>query len=58
MKNKVKLKKYNLMFAKLLEVILVMSEEQQKEILKQANELVNSDRRIYDRKACHLRVDF
>ena len=58
MPKKVKLKKYNLTLAKLMEVILIMSEEQQQEILKQANELINGDRRLYDRKACHLRVDF
>ena len=58
MQKNVKLKKYNLMIAKLLEVILVMSEEQQKEMLKQANELVNGDRRINGRKACRLRIDF
>ncbi len=46
------------MIAKLLEVILIMSEEQQKEILKQANDLVKGDRRISNRKACHLQVDF
>jgi Tfp pilus assembly protein PilZ len=58
MEKKVKLKRYNLMFAKLLEVILIMSEEQQKTILKQANELVNGDKRDYNRKSCHLQVDF
>jgi Tfp pilus assembly protein PilZ len=58
MQKKVKLKKYNLMLAKLMQVILIMSEEQQQEIFKHANELVNGDRRIFDRKACHLRVDF
>ena len=46
------------MIAKLLEVILIMSEEQQKTILKQANDLVNGDKRNKNRKACHLQVDF
>jgi len=58
MRNQVKLKKYNLTIAKLLEVILSMSEEQQKTILKQADDLVKGDRRGFDRKSCHLRVDF
>ena len=58
MQNKVKLKKYNLTIARLLEVILSMSEEQQETILKQADELVKGDRRVFVRKSCHLRVDF
>jgi hypothetical protein len=58
MRNQVKLKKYNLTIARLLEVILSMSEDQQKTILKQADELVKGDRRVFDRKSCHLQVDF
>ena len=58
MQNKVKLKKYNLTIAKLLEVILSMSEEQQAAILRQADEMVRSDRRNFVRKSCHLQVDF
>jgi Tfp pilus assembly protein PilZ len=52
------LKKYNPTIARLLEVILSMSEEQQKTILKQADDLVQGDRRITDRKSCDLQVDF
>jgi len=58
MQKKVKLKKHNLTIARLLEVILSMSEEQQKTILKQADDLVKGDRRISDRKSCDLQVDF
>jgi len=58
MQNKVKLKKYNLTIARLLEVILSMSEEQQAAILRQADEMVKGDRRNFNRKACHLAVDF
>ncbi len=58
MQNKVKLKKYNLTIARLLEVILSMSEEQQETILKQADDLVKRDKRMFVRKSCHLRVDF
>lgn len=58
MQKKVKLKKYNVTIARLLEVILSMSEEHQETILKQANDLVNDDRRISDRKSCNLHVDF
>jgi Tfp pilus assembly protein PilZ len=58
MRNQVKLKKYNLTIAKLLEAILSMSEEQQKTILKQADEMVKGDRRDYFRKTCSLQVDF
>ena len=58
MQNKVKLKKYNLTIARLLEVILSMSEEQQAAMLRQADEMVRSDRRTFVRKSCHLQVDF
>lgn len=58
MQNKVKLKKYNLTIARLLEVILSMSEVQQEKLLKQADALVKGDRRILVRKSCHLPVDF
>jgi Tfp pilus assembly protein PilZ len=58
MQKKVKFKKYNITMARLLEVILIMTEEQQKTIYKQANDLVQGNRRISDRKSCHLRVDF
>ena len=44
--------------ARLMDVILSMSEEQQTVILKQAEKTVKGDRRIFVRKACHLRVDF
>ena len=54
----IKLKKYNMTIARLMEVILSMSEEQQAAVLKQAEEAVKGDRRIFDRKACHLPVDF
>lgn len=58
MPKQVKLKKYNLTFARLLNVILSMSEEQQETILKQAGDLIKSDRRTFDRKSCDLQVDF
>ena len=58
MADSVKLKKYNLTIARLMEVILSMSEEQQAVILKQAEEAVKGDRRIFIRKGCHLPVDF
>jgi Tfp pilus assembly protein PilZ len=58
MADGVKLKKYNLTIARLMEVILSMSEEQQAVILKQAEEAVKGDRRTIIRKACHLPVDF
>lgn len=58
MENKVKFKKYNLTIAKLLEIILSMSEEQQNSVLKQAEELVKGDRRVFERKTCQLPVDF
>jgi len=58
MGNKVKLEKYNTAIARLLEIILSMSEQQQEAILKQAEALVKGDRRNFGRKACHLPVDF
>ena len=58
MADDVKLKKYNLTIARLMEVILSMSEEQQAAILKQAEEAVKGDRRNFIRKGCHLPVDF
>ena len=58
MANRVKLKKYNKTIARLMEVILGMSEEQQAAILKQAEKAVKGDRRLFVRKACHLPVDF
>lgn len=58
MANRVKLKKYNLTIARLMDVILSMSEEQQTVILKEAEKTVKGDRRIFLRKACHLPVDF
>jgi Tfp pilus assembly protein PilZ len=54
----IKLKKYNMTIARLMEVILSMNEEQQAAVLKQAEEAVKGDRRIFIRKACHLPVDF
>jgi Tfp pilus assembly protein PilZ len=58
MQKQVKLKKYNIRIAKLLDVILNMSEEQQEAILQYAEELVRGDRRFSDRKSCDLQVDF
>jgi len=58
MQKPVKLKKYNIRIAKLLEVILNMSEEQQETILQHAEELVRGDRRFSDRKSCDLPVHF
>jgi PilZ domain len=58
MEKSIKLKKYNMTIARLMEVILSMSEEQQAAVLKQAEEAVKGDRRIFVRKACHLPVDF
>ena len=58
MPKQVKLKKYNIRIAKLLDVILNMSEEQQETTLQQAEKLVRGDRRISDRKSCDLQVDF
>jgi hypothetical protein len=58
MRDQVKLKKYNLTIARLLEVILSMSEEQQKTMLQQADDLVSGDRRGFLRKSCSLQVDF
>ena len=58
MQKKANLEKYNPTIVRLLEVILSMSEEQQKTILKQADDLVKGDRRVTDRKSCDLQVDF
>jgi len=58
MPEQIKLKKYNIRIAKLLDVILNMNEKQQETILQHAEELVRGDRRISDRKSCHLQVDF
>jgi len=58
MQKQVKLKKYNIRIAKLLDVILNMSEEQQETILRHAEELVRGDRRFSDRKSCNLQVHF
>jgi len=58
MANSKKLKKYNITIARLMEVILSMSEEQQTAILKHAEDAVKRDRRDFVRKACHLPVDF
>ena len=58
MAGKIKLEKYNTAIARLLEIILSMSEEQQQTILNQAEALAKGDRRTFERKACHLAVDF
>jgi Tfp pilus assembly protein PilZ len=58
MGSKVKLEKYNTAIARLLEIILSMSEDQQQTILNQAEALAKGDRRTFERKACHLEVDF
>ena len=58
MQDKVKLKKYNLTIARLLEVIMTMSEKQQETMLKLADDLIQGDRRVFVRKSCHLQVDF
>ena len=58
MRDQVKLKKYDLTIARLLEVILSMSEDQQKTILKQADDMVKGDKRSFNRKSCRLQVDF
>ena len=58
MQNEVKLKKYNLTIARLWEIIVSMSQEQQATMLKHADELIKGDKRVYVRKSCHLRVDF
>jgi Tfp pilus assembly protein PilZ len=58
MGSNIKLKKYNTAIARLLEIILSMSEQQQEAILKQAEALVKGDRRNCDRKSCNLSVNF
>ena len=58
MQDQVKLKKYNTRIARLLEVILSMSEQQQEKILQLAEDMVRGDRRFSDRKSCNLQVDF
>lgn len=58
MAKRIKSKKDNITIARLMEIILSMSEEQQTVILKQAEEAVKGDRRDFVRKACHLPVDF
>lgn len=58
MPKPVKLKKYNIRIARLLDVILNMSEQQQETILRHAEELVRGDRRFSERKSCELQVDF
>lgn len=58
MQKKTKLKKYNLKIAKLWDIILSLTEEQQKTLLKQADDLLNSDKRGFVRKSCNLQVDF
>lgn len=58
MADRVKLKKYNMTIARLMDIILNMSEEQQKAILKEAEKITNGDRRNFSRKGCHLPVDF
>ncbi len=58
MGSNIKLKKYNTAIARLLDIILSMSEQQQAAILKQAEAMVQGDRRNFERKACHLPVNF
>ena len=58
MGSNIKLKKYNTAIARLLDIILSMSEQQQETILKQAEALVKGDRRNFDRKSCNLPVNF
>ena len=58
MQKPVKLKKYNITIARLLEVIMAMSEEQQRTMLRLADDLIKGDRRGFVRKSCHLQVDF
>ena len=58
MQKPVKLKKYNITIARLLDVIMAMSEEQQKTMLRLADDLIKSDRRGFVRKSCHIQVDF
>jgi Tfp pilus assembly protein PilZ len=58
MQENVKMKKYNTTIARLLEIIVSMSEKQQSEMLRHAEDLIKSDRRISVRKSCDLQVDF
>lgn len=52
------MKKYNMTIARLMDIILNMSEEQQEVILEAAEKITSEDRRNFSRKGCHLPVDF
>ena len=58
MKKVKETKRYNIAIPRLFEVILGMNEEQQATLLRQAGELVRSDRRVFRRKLCHISVNF
>ena len=58
MQNRVKLEKYNLTIAKLMEIIVTMSDEQKAAMLNLAENLVKGDRRFFVRKSCRVPVDF
>ena len=51
-------KKYNTTISKLFEIILILNEEQQEMLLKQAEFLPKKEKRVYDRKLCHIGVFF
>jgi hypothetical protein len=58
MQEKAKLKKYNLTIARLWDIILSLTEEQQETLLRQVDEFLKADKREIVRKACDLKVDF
>jgi hypothetical protein len=58
MQEKAKLKKYNITIAKLWDIILRLSEEQQEILLRQVDNMLKADQREFVRKACDLEIDF
>ena len=58
MQKKAKLKKYNPTIAKLLDVIMSLTEEQQQSLLKHVDAMLKGDKREFMRKSCDLQVDF
>lgn len=58
MQKKAKLKKYNITIAKLWDVILSLTEEQQRILLTHVDTLLKGDKREFVRKSCDLQVDF
>ncbi len=58
MQKEAKLKKYNIAIAKLWDIILNLTEEQQQTLLRQIDAQLERDKREFVRKSCDLQVDF